>query len=67
MFAKDRDVEMVLQTPAQAKGFVKDANLKKLGVWFPGQRHAMDAMRHLTFWMVNKEGRKDLLTKGWKF
>jgi hypothetical protein len=29
------------------KGFWDDDKIKKLGLWVPGQRHAMDATRHL--------------------
>lgn len=75
MFAKERSsellhqkVDLVLQNVGQAKPFVKDRNIKKLGLWSPGQKHAMDAMRHLLFYLVNGPyKRKDLLEKGWKF
>jgi hypothetical protein len=68
LFAIDRQANLVMQMPAQAKGFVKDATIKKLGLWFPGQRHAMDATRHLLFFLVNQTAkRQDLLDKGWKF
>lgn len=68
MFCKDRNVEMHLQNVGQAKPFVKDVSIKKLGLWSPGQRHAMDATRHLLFWMINGEyKRTDLLHRGWRF
>lgn len=70
MFVKERELldHYVLQMPAQAKNFVPNATVKKLDLWYPGQKHAMDAMRHLLFWMVNGPyKRQDLLKKGWKF
>lgn len=47
------------QSAAQAKGFIKDsgpnANLpiKRLGWYAPGKKHAMDAVRHLTYFLIN--------------
>ena len=47
------------QSAAQAKGFIKDsgpnANLpiKRLGWYMGGKKHAMDAVRHLTYFLVN--------------
>lgn len=35
------------QTPSAAKRFANDAQLKKMGLWKPGQDHARDAIRHL--------------------
>ena len=70
LICRQREIELVLQMPAQAKGFVKDVNLKKLGMWFPGKkwRHAMDATRHVAFYLVNGPmKRRDLMQKGWKF
>lgn len=67
MFCKERGLEMHLQNVGQVKPFVKDANIKKLGLWTPSQRHAMDGMRHLLFWLCNGPyKRTDLLRKGWK-
>jgi hypothetical protein len=68
MFAKDRGVPLHMQMPAQAKNFVPNTTVKKLNLWYPGQKHAMDAMRHLLFWLVNGPyKRQDILKKGWKF
>jgi hypothetical protein len=44
--------EFKFQTPAQAKKFVNDSQLKTLGLWIPGQDHARDAIRHLIFGIV---------------
>ncbi|MCA1806886.1 MAG: hypothetical protein LC687_03350 [Actinobacteria bacterium] len=52
-----------VQTPAQAKKFVSDRQLKNLGLWIKSQDHARDAIRHLVFGLVyhtNGETRRDL-------
>ena len=47
------------QSAAQAKGFIKDTGpnanvpLKRLGWYVPGKKHAMDAVRHLTYFLIN--------------
>lgn len=46
------------QTPAQAKNLWTDSKLKHLGLWEPSRPHAMDALRHLLYYMtVWKEDR----------
>lgn len=42
----------VLQTPADAKQFMKDERLKKLEWWQKGKPHANDALRHLGLYLV---------------
>jgi hypothetical protein len=65
-------VKLVFQTAAQAKGFIPDkgpqANkkIKDAGLWYPNQKHAMDATRHLLWYLVNRENRMDLVTRWWK-
>lgn len=53
------DVRLVMQSAAQVKGKDKDGNasvyfsddrLKKLALWIPGMRHAMDATRHYAYY-----------------
>jgi hypothetical protein len=63
----ENDVEFVEQNAGAAKPFVKDVNLRRLGVWQGKQwKHAMDAYRHLFWFMINgAPGRKDLLKVGW--
>lgn len=69
-FAQERCVPLWLQSAAQAKGFVKDRHLEKLGLWSPGMKHAMDSYRHLLYWFIytyeDKEFSKRLLAKAWK-
>lgn len=40
------------QTPSSAKRFATDGQLKKMGLWKPGQDHARDAIRHLVLGMA---------------
>lgn len=65
LFGQERSTPVVFQTAARAKGFVTDQKLKAMGLWWPGNKHAMDAMRHLITYMVQKERRYDLI-ESWK-
>jgi hypothetical protein len=60
---------LVMQTAAEAKGFVKDDNIRKLGLWTPGLKHAMDAYRHMLYYLI-KQGpasvQNEVLKLGWK-
>lgn len=70
LFAQQRRLPLTLQNASEAKGFVRDSHLKRLALWSSGNPHAMDAMRHLLFWLTNryedKNFRKMLLERGWK-
>lgn len=46
------DAEFELQTPADAKSFMPDDRLKKLGWYMPGKVHANDALRHLGLFLA---------------
>lgn len=67
------DIRFVKQTAAMAKKFIPDKgpmankHLRVMGLWVPGRenRHAMDAYRHLVYYLVNKERRYDLI-ECWK-
>lgn len=50
--ARRSGVRLELQTPAAAKRFVSDAQLRKIGLWQPGRDHARDALRHLVLGIV---------------
>jgi hypothetical protein len=68
LFCEKEGVPLKMQMPGQVKPFVKDETIKKLRMWSPGWKHAMDATRHLLFYMVKNTGKRDeLLEKGWKF
>lgn len=47
--------EFVEQSPSDAKGTITDKRLKLWGLWYPGEPHRNDAMRHLLLWL-RKEG-----------
>lgn len=65
---RTHQIKLHMQEVSAAKGFVKDRNIKKLSLWSPGFKHAMDAQRHLLYWMIHGEyKRTDLLRHGWKF
>jgi len=40
------------QTPSQAKKFWDDKKIKTCGLWVPGHPHAVDAIRHLLYFMT---------------
>jgi hypothetical protein len=74
-FCQEREVPLVMQMSSTAKVFTKDTNLKKLGLWSPGWKHAMDARRHLLWYIINgtperhsalNKVKSQLLNKGWK-
>jgi hypothetical protein len=52
LFEQERRVATFHQTAAQAKGLVSDTKIKKLDLWYPGWQHAMDAFRHLLYFIV---------------
>ena len=54
LICKDLGIEYSEQSPSQAKGFVPDAKIRSLDLWYPSNRHAMDAIRHMIFALVNK-------------
>jgi hypothetical protein len=45
--ARRAGAQFEMQTPSAAKKFASDAQLRKVGLWRPGQDHARDAIRHL--------------------
>lgn len=45
--------QLQMQTPAAAKRFCSDSQLRKIGLWQPGKDHARDAIRHLVLGIVN--------------
>lgn len=64
----ENDVALRMQMPSQAKSFVKDVNLKRLGIWQGKKwKHAMDAYRHLLWYQIHGDlgRRNDLLQIGW--
>jgi hypothetical protein len=72
LFCQQRKLIYYSQTAAQGKGFVKDDNIKRLDLWRPGWKHAMDATRHLLYFLIHNpvvsapDLRRQLLEAGWK-
>lgn len=67
------DIPLIVQSASQAKAFVKDEQLKKLGLWSAKtkDRHAHDAWRHLLTFVINHDPfsdnlRQPLLKAAWK-
>lgn len=66
---------LVFQNASQAvgdKSIVQDRHVKKLGLWYPNARHAMDATRHLLYYVISSTRApeqllaRELLERGWK-
>lgn len=68
----EADVKLVMQTASLAKGFIPDSGaqankkIREAGLWYPDQKHAMDATRHLLWYLVNRDMRTDLVKRWWK-
>lgn len=53
LYAVQNDIkELYEQTPSQAKNLITDDKIRKVGLWVPGQPHAMDATRHLLYHLI---------------
>lgn len=50
-WARQHRTELVWQTPSQVKHFFTNDRLKEREVYQPGMPHAMDAMRHLCYYL----------------
>jgi len=48
-------INMILQTPSEAKNFVTDKRLREHGMWFSGAGHDRDAARHYLLWMYKNK------------
>jgi hypothetical protein len=76
LFAQERMLDqsqnLIFQTAGKAKGFIPDSGpmankkIKDAGLWYPNSKHAMDATRHLLWYLVNRENRMDLVERWWK-
>lgn len=54
----ERKGKLYMQTAAYGKAFWKNSKITELGLWLPGQQHAMDATRHLLAWYSKHVGDK---------
>lgn len=68
LFCANRSIPLVMQSASMGKGFVRDTNIKRLGLWSVGWKHAMDSYRHLLYYMVNTGHimEHELLASGWR-
>lgn len=58
-WARQNNVDIIWQTPSQAKHFFDDARLREGNLWAVGLPHARDATRHLLYYLqFGKEGAK---------
>ena len=60
-WASSNDVKVKMQSPTEPKHFWTNEKLKKVKLYTRGKPHSNDAMRHLLYYLVKHEGRKDLL------
>ena len=51
--AQELSLPVVMQSAAQAKGFVTNEHIKRAGLYRTSYRHAMDAVRHAIYFLVN--------------
>jgi hypothetical protein len=55
-YSQHVNVELVCQTPHQAKMFWDDEKLKTVGLYITGAPHANDATRHLLYYLTFRSG-----------
>jgi hypothetical protein len=51
-FAQLSNTTLIMQTPSQAKGFWNDAKLRRCQLYLPSSGHAMDATRHVLYYLM---------------
>jgi hypothetical protein len=59
-FANVYGIPFHLQAPSEAKTLITDKVIKKADLWVPGQKHAMDSVRHVLYYLVKE---RKLLTE----
>lgn len=57
-WARQKNVEIIWQTPSQAKHFFDDARLRERNLWATGMPHARDSVRHLLYYLEFGEKKK---------
>lgn len=58
LFCYQSGIELVMQTPSQAKHFFTDDRLKERGLYQAGQPHANDATRHMLYYLEFGKGKQ---------
>ena len=51
------------QTPSSAKNLWTDDKIRTLGLWRPSERHAMDALRHMLYYLTVKKNDRQWVNK----
>ena len=51
--AQELSLPVVMQSAVQAKGFVTNEHIKRAGLYKTSYRHAMDAVRHAMYFLIN--------------
>jgi hypothetical protein len=65
-YCQEEGVELVMQSSSQAKGFTRPPNLKRLGLYVYTKKHAMDAYKHVLWYLINGRPKRDTwLERGW--
>lgn len=56
---------LVLQPSSTCNGprLITDELLKRMGLWIPNMRHAMDAREHLLYYQIVTQNRKELIPR----
>lgn len=52
LWCERKERPMTMQTPSMAKKFFDDKKVKAAGLWKPSMPHAMDAVRHLLYYIT---------------
>lgn len=52
LYCEMYSVPIFVQSASQAKNFITDDKIKKMGLWVKGQVHGMDALRHLLYHLI---------------
>ena len=52
LYCQMYNVPLYVQSASQAKNFITDDKIKKMGLWVKGQVHGMDALRHLLYHLI---------------
>lgn len=61
LYAQKYDIPLYVQSPGQAKNFMTDDKIKAMSLWVKGQKHGMDALRHLLYHEIVTKGNRQWL------
>lgn len=63
LYAQKYDIPLYVQSASQAKGFITNDKIEAMGLWVKGQKHGMDALRHLLYHQIITKGDRTWLDK----